>query len=282
MPELPEVESVRRGLVDHVVGRRIDAVETFGDRVVRYAPQGLESITGSSVHQVFRRGKYLWFDFGDSALVAHLGMSGQFRVNSTGLNHVRARFYLSDGCELAFVDQRTFGHLTPNAYVQPDAAGERLPAMVAHIARDLVDPRLDLTELVKRTAAKHSQIKRVLLDQSVVSGIGNIYADEALFQASIHPEVIAADLPSAAIAKLYRCATDVLNRAIAAGGTSFDSLYVNVNGESGYFDRSLEAYGRAGRPCTRCGTALVRTVVGGRSSHFCPKCQRRQRQGIQL
>lgn len=274
MPELPEVESVRTGLIDYVVGTTIEDAQAFGDRVVRYSESGLTGVLGHRVEGIYRRGKYLWFDLGERPLVAHLGMSGQFRLNCAGLKHVRASFSLSNGSELTFIDQRTFGHLTFDEYSDIGCGSERVPKMVAHIARDLVDPLLDQQALVETISGKRSEIKRILLDQTVVSGIGNIYADEALFRARIHPQERAHLLRGESIDLLLESACDVLEEAIRAGGTSFDALYVNVNGESGYFERSLQAYGREGKPCLRCTSPLVRAVVGGRSSHFCPKCQR--------
>ena len=277
MPELPEVESVRLGLVTHTVGRTIVRAESRGARVTRHSPEGLGAVVGAKIGAVARRGKFLWFDLAESALVAHLGMSGQFRVDCEELPHVRARFFLDDGVRLDFIDQRTFGYLAPDRYITTglsrDGRAERIPARVSHIARDLLDPLADREHLVAETLRKRSRIKTVLLDQSVVSGIGNIYADEALFDAEIHPETPACALTAERVDALYDAATAVLERALAAGGTSFDALYVQVNGESGYFDRSLRAYGRSGSPCERCGDTLKKIVVGGRSSTFCPTCQ---------
>ena len=277
MPELPEVESVRRGLATHTVGRTIIGADTFGSRVIRHTPEGLAPVVGKRIAAVERRGKFLWFDLGDTALVAHLGMSGQFRVDSEGLSHVRATMVLDDGARLDFIDQRTFGYLAPDVYMRDSAwPEERIPRRVSHIARDLLDPHLDIDTLVSVTGAKKSQIKRILLDQGVVSGIGNIYADEALFAAQIHPETPANTLTDTQIRALFSAARRVLENALAAGGTSFDALYVHVNGESGYFERSLQAYGRAGSACSRCGTPMERIIVGGRSSVYCPSCQRGQ------
>lgn len=282
VPELPEVESVRRGLEKYLLGRRIDSAESFGERVVRHSPAGLGPVVGRRVTAVRRRGKFLWWELedlapGDLALVAHLGMSGQFRVGESPQKHLRARIVFDDGTRLDFIDQRTFGYLAPDELVTAPGGdlSETVPRRVSHIARDLLDPNLDISHLVSVTHAKRSQIKRVLLNQEVVSGIGNIYADEALFEAAIHPEVLACDLSLTQITALYTAAHHVLEKAVEAGGTSFDSLYVNVNGESGYFARSLQAYGRTGEPCPRCGGPIQRIVVGGRSSHFCPHCQRR-------
>lgn len=300
MPELPEVESIRRGLAEHLTGRRILTAQVFGTRVIRRAPRGLAPVVGRTVRAVVRRGKFLWCDMGeDLALLAHLGMSGQFRIDepsgseSAGgeeraggsdsfggeRRHLRARFALDNGRVLDFVDQRTFGYLAPVAFQAtadgaPGGAGSEravVPAPVAHIARDLLDPHLDETALLEILGTTRRAIKRVLLDQNIVSGIGNIYADEMLYRACIHPEATA--LANRAARELLHAGREVLQAALAAGGTSFDRLYVHVNGESGYFERSLQAYGRAGQPCKRCGTPLQKITLGGRSTTLCPVCQ---------
>lgn len=306
MPELPEVESVRRGLVTHAVGQQIVSAESFGARVSRRSVRELSSVAGATVVGVARRGKFLWFDLepggsddsggsgidgpaacepsagaGYSALVAHLGMSGQFRVDCDGLAHVRARLIFGDGSRLEFIDQRTFGYLAPDDYEETDDGAPGglgidrpvVPHLAAHIARDLLDPGLDRVALAVTMASKRTAIKKLLLDQSVVSGIGNIYADEALYDARIHPFRPANSLSGPEMSRLLVAATQVLERSLAAGGTSFDSLYVQVNGESGYFERSLRAYSRGGMPCQRCGTELFKVMSGGRSSTFCPQCQ---------
>ncbi len=305
MPELPEVESVRRGLIKHAVGQQIVSAESFGARVSRRSVRELSSVAGTTVVNVARRGKFLWFDLetrgsgsdgpaagdtdargqgigpGHTALVAHLGMSGQFRVDCDGLPHVRARLMLGNGSRLEFIDQRTFGYLAPDDYEETDDGAPGglgivrpvVPHLAAHIARDLLDPGLDRVALAVTMASKRTAIKKLLLDQSVVSGIGNIYADEALYDARIHPFRPANSLSGPEMSRLLSAATDVLERSLAAGGTSFDSLYVQINGESGYFERSLRAYGRGGMPCRRCGTEFLKVMSGGRSSTFCPQCQ---------
>lgn len=282
MPELPEVETIRRGLEPIAVGATVVGVEVLSARAVRRAPAGLDPLVGRRIEAVARRGKYLWFDAGGLALVAHLGMSGQFRVGGADNPHRRASFFFDDGVRLDFVDQRTFGHLMPDTFVptddgEPGGQGSvlpRVPRSVAHIARDLLDPAFDLDGVVRRVHAKDSEIKRILLDQSVGSGVGNIYADEALFAARVHPRRLASRMSLGKIRAVYLAAAYVMARAVEVGGTSFDSLYVNVDGASGYFDRVLNVYGRAGESCRVCGTALKREPFMGRSSHFCPVCQR--------
>ncbi len=280
MPELPEVEVVRLGLAAVLPGRTVAAVTVLHPRSVRRQPGGAQDFTAGLVGRVFglpaRRGKFLWVPLDEAdALVAHLGMSGQFRLDTpnTALprnTRVVIRFE-QDGPELRFVDQRIFGGL----WLSPHGADA--PAELAHIAPDLFDPQLDLTRLVARIRRRRSAIKRVLLDQSIVSGIGNIYADEALWRARVHYDTAASSISPLKLRRLLEAARTVMTEALAQGGTSFDALYVNVNGSSGYFSRSLEAYGQAGRPCARCGRGIVREAFTNRSSYFCPRCQPRPR-----
>jgi formamidopyrimidine-DNA glycosylase len=283
VPELPEVEVVRRGLEAHVVGATVADVEVLHPRPLRRdvrGPQGFaDALTGRTVTAARRRGKYLWLPLDDGdALLAHLGMSGQVLVQPAGApdeRHLRVRMPLARatpqagdaGTEMRFVDQRMFGGLLVSA------GGAVLPHEIAHIARDPLDPLLDDEELVRRVRRRSSGIKRQLLDQTLVSGIGNIYADEALWRAGVHGERAGTALRAAQVRELLGHVRDVMGDALAEGGTSFDALYVNVNGESGYFDRSLRAYGRAGLPCGRCATPIRRTAFMNRSSYFCPSCQ---------
>jgi formamidopyrimidine-DNA glycosylase len=281
VPELPEVEVVRRGLAEHVTGRTVRSVELRGARVARRHLAGADDLAGrlagERVLEARRRGKYLWLVLdGGSALVLHLGMSGQLLVCDPGAadqRHLHARFRFADGGpELRFVDQRTFGGL---ALADLTAAG--VPAPVAHIAPDPLEEAFDRYAVVRRVRARESAVKRVLLDQTVVSGIGNIYADEALWRAGVHGERRASTLTGPAVRRLLDAAREVMLEALEAGGTSFDALYVHVNGASGYFDRSLRAYGQAGRPCARCGTPIRREAFMNRSSFSCPRCQPRPR-----
>ena len=281
MPELPEVEVVRRGLDRLVTGRRIASVEVSHPRAVRRHQGDLAAeLAGASFRCASRRGKYLWLPLagqGDRALVAHLGMSGQLLVQPVTAAderhlHVRIRF-VGRGRELRFVDQRTFGGLMLDELV-PDGSGGHLPAQVSHIARDPLDPAFDDAAFSRRLRARRTEIKRALLDQSLVSGIGNIYADEALWRTRIHGRRPTDRLSTGQVRDLLANARAVMSDALAEGGTSFDSLYVNVNGESGYFDRSLSAYGREGEPCPRCGVPIRREAFMNRSSYSCPRCQR--------
>jgi formamidopyrimidine-DNA glycosylase len=281
MPELPEVEVVRRGLVAHVLGARIRAVQVLHPRAVRRQPEGpahFESVlVGRQLTGAGRRGKFLWLstDDPDLVLAAHLGMSGQFRVEEPGVGahrHARVRVDL-DGRRLWFVDQRTFGWLAATGTVL-DRQGVAVPDPVRDIAMDPTEPGFDMRAVARRMREHRVEIKRLLLDQSLVSGIGNIYADEALWAAGIHPRRRADRLTTTAVVSVVAAATAVMAEALAQGGTSFDSLYVNVNGESGYFSRGLAVYGRQDQPCPRCGTPIRRERFMNRSSHFCPTCQR--------
>ena len=281
MPELPEVEVVRRGLEAHVLHRPVAAVEVLHPRPVRRHLAGPDDfvarLTGRTFSDARRRGKYLWLplDTGD-ALLGHLGMSGQMLVQSADAadeRHLRVRFRFADGGpELRFVDQRMFGGLSLAA------GGAELPTEIAHIARDPLDPAFDESAFVARLRRRTAGVKRLLLDQGLVSGVGNIYADEALWLARLHGDRPGNRLRRADVERVLAGARQVMLQALGEGGTSFDALYVNVNGESGYFDRSLQAYGQEGRPCARCGTPIVRTSFMNRSSYFCPTCQPRPRQ----
>ena len=279
MPELPEVEIVRRGLQRHVTGRTVDTVQLLHPRAVRRHLPGPDdfaaAISGRTITGARRRGKYLWLPVGDDAVLAHLGMSGQLLVGDPARplsSHVRARFTFRDGGpDLRFTDQRTFGHLA----IAP--GGAELPAAISHIAPDPLEPGFDLTALTARLRARRTGIKRALLDQSLVSGIGNIYADEALWHSRLHGARPSETLTRGQIIRLFAAVEQVFTDALDAGGTSFDSLYVDVNGQSGYFERSLAVYGRAGQPCRRCGAPVRRDPFMNRSSYSCPTCQPRPR-----
>ncbi|KUI32184.1 5-hydroxymethyluracil DNA glycosylase [Mycobacterium sp. IS-1742] len=281
MPELPEVEVVRRGLDAHVTGKTIAAVRVHHPRAVRRHEAGPADLTarllGTRITGTGRRGKYLWLTLSDgSALVVHLGMSGQMLLGPIRkADHLRIAALLDDGTALSFVDQRTFGGWLLADLVTVD--GTDVPVPVAHVARDPLDPFFDRDAVVKVLRGKHSEIKRQLLDQTVVSGIGNIYADEALWRAKVNGARLASALTRPKLAELLDAAAEVMTEALGQGGTSFDSLYVNVNGESGYFDRSLDAYGREGEPCRRCGAIMRREKFMNRSSFYCPRCQPRPR-----
>ncbi|KQX93780.1 MULTISPECIES: bifunctional DNA-formamidopyrimidine glycosylase/DNA-(apurinic or apyrimidinic site) lyase [Streptomyces] len=285
MPELPEVEVVRRGLERWVAGRTVDEVEVLHPRAVRRhlagGPDFAARLRGMRFGTAMRRGKYLWvpLDEAEASLLGHLGMSGQLLVQPAKTpdeKHLRIRIRFDDslGTELRFVDQRTFGGLSLHENT-PDG----LPDVIAHIARDPLDPYFDDAAFHTALRLRRTTVKRALLDQSLISGVGNIYADEALWRSRLHYERPTATLTRPRTAELLGHVRDVMREALDQGGTSFDSLYVNVNGESGYFDRSLDAYGREDEPCHRCGTPMRRRPWMNRSSYFCPRCQRPPRAG---
>jgi len=275
MPELPEVEVVRLGLERHVLDRGILGVEVLHPRPVRRHAAGSDDfaarLTGRRFTAARRRGKYLWLALDDgNALLGHLGMSGQLLVQPPGApdeRHLRVRFVLDGPLELRFVDQRMFGGLAVSD------GGAVVPPEIAHIARDPLDPEFDDDVFVRRVRRSTSGIKRLLLNQALVSGVGNIYADEGLWLARVHGERAGDRLRAGDVHRVLAACREVMLSALGQGGTSFDALYVNVNGQSGYFDRSLEAYGREGEPCSRCGTPIRRITFMNRSSFFCPVCQ---------
>lgn len=305
MPELPEVEVVRRGVAAHAVGRRIASVQVLHPRAVRRQPGGAaefaERVVGRVLGAARRRGKYLWLELTDGsgadgavadgagadsagagvrgAVLAHLGMSGQLLVqpgDRPDETHLRVRLrFADDGPELRFVDQRTFGGLTAVDVTRVD--DEVLPVPVAHIARDPLEATFDPERVIGALRRRRTGLKRALLDQTLVSGIGNIYADESLWRARLHGGRPTTGVNRPEGRRLLAAAREVMGEALEAGGTSFDALYVDVHGDAGYFDRALAVYGREDRPCPRCGTAIVRSPFMNRSSFWCPTCQRRPR-----
>jgi formamidopyrimidine-DNA glycosylase len=279
MPELPEVETVRAGLAKYVIGKKIFSASTNHPRALKPASIApVSALIGSKILDVKRRGKFLWLSLDRPiCLVVHLGMSGQLLVQPTAVRaqkHMRAQFGLSAGRfgkagnQIRFVDQRTFGWVSVEEYV-----GD-VPRSVSHIALDPFEAKFDLAAAIAKIKKRKSAIKPTLLNQEIISGIGNIYADEALWRSKIHPEIICEDLSKAEIKRVINCAVEVMQQAISAGGTSFDEQYKNVNGESGFFERSLAVYGQEGEPCPRCGSAIARIAFANRSSHLCQRCQR--------
>ena len=304
MPELPEVEVVRAGLAPAVSGAGVASVTVYDERSLRRhdgpSEDFIDRLTGRRMLVPERRGKFLWIPLADSvvgpvetrpantvgeistgsiteALVVHLGMSGQvlLRDQSTDDALTRIRLDLDTGYRLNFVDQRIFGSMAIDTLVPTvDHPDQLVPSQVAHIARDLVDPLFDDRRFLAALKRKNTTIKRALLDQTLVSGIGNIYADESLWGARIHYDQPTASLSRPRAVALLAELRAVLAQALAEGGTSFDNQYLNVNGQSGYFAHSLKASGQQGKPCPRCGTPMVREQFMNRGSHFCPRCQR--------
>lgn len=312
MPELPEVEVVRRGLARWLRGRTVTSVEVLDPRSIRRHALGVEDFTGNleqaTVTDVVRRGKFLWMPLAGPdvvpgslprvALMAHLGMSGQLLMQDPQVpdeKHLKVRLRLSDSDgmpqELRFVDQRIFGglfvtDLVPTPDGGPGGLGEtplpEIAAEASHIARDPLDPSFSFDGFFRKLRSRKTGLKRALLDQGLVSGIGNIYADEALWRAKLHYARPTDTMRRGDAARLMEAVRAVMEDALAAGGTSFDSLYVNVNGASGYFARALNAYGREGQPCSRCAeegrfSVIRREQFMNRSSYTCPVCQPRPR-----
>jgi formamidopyrimidine-DNA glycosylase len=279
VPELPEVETVRRGLHHLISGYRIvDALDLHPRTLKAESIAPLSTLKGARITGTGRRGKFLWITLDRPfVLVAHLGMSGQFLIaqkDRPAAKHVRAQFALKKSLrsrELIFNDQRTFGWLSIEQLT------DGVPSSAAHIALDPFDPNFDYQGTITKFTQRRIRIKTALLNQEIMSGVGNIYADEALWRAKVHPESLTSDLSRKKITAVIDSATLVMQEAIAQGGTSFDDLYIDVNGESGFFDQSLSAYGREDEPCPRCGAPIKRIVFGARSSHFCPRCQRKTR-----
>jgi formamidopyrimidine-DNA glycosylase len=276
VPELPEVETVRRGLHHLINGYRISSADQLHPRALKpesIAP--LNTLMGAKITGTNRRGKFMWLTLDRPyVLVAHLGMSGQFLIhqnNRPRATHIRAQFHLKKPLrrlELVFNDQRTFGWLS----LEETTNG--IPTSAQHIAPDPFDPLFNKEATIKNYLKRKIKIKTALLNQEIMSGVGNIYADETLWRAKVHPEKLTSELTPKKIFSIIDFATEVMQEAIDQGGTSFDDLYINVNGESGFFEQSLAAYGQEDEPCPRCGTPIKRITFGARSSHFCPRCQK--------
>jgi formamidopyrimidine-DNA glycosylase len=288
MPELPEVETVRAGLAEFITGATITDVEIFDARSLKRHRPGpndfVATLVGSKITSVVRRGKFLWMPINASplALVGHLGMSGQMLVRTPDfepdkLTRVILHFTAAGGkkYQMRFVDQRIFGSLALDELISTaDETGESIPTTAAHIARDPLDPYFDVSSVIAKLRKRTAGIKKILLDQQLMSGVGNIYADEALWRAKLHYDQPANSLSLSKTKELINHVTEILAAAVKVGGTSFDEQYKNVNGESGYFEISLNAYGMTGRPCNRCGKPIRRDSWMNRGSHFCPNCQK--------
>jgi formamidopyrimidine-DNA glycosylase len=290
VPELPEVEVVRAGLAPAVTGSVFRSVQVLDTRSLKRhdARRGdfVGLLEGATVLEIKRRGKFLWMPLAHAegagngdALVVHLGMSGQVLLREPSApddRHLRVRIVteMPDGnpVDVRFVDQRIFGSMAVDELVE--GIGGLVPAQAAHIAADPLEAVFDDDAFVVALRKRRTGIKRALLDQGLISGIGNIYADESLWRSRLHYDRPTDALSAATVRELLGHVRDVLGQALTEGGTSFDAQYVNVNGQAGYFEHSLNAYGRHGEACPRCGATLRRDSFMNRGSHFCPICQR--------
>lgn len=286
MPELPEVETVRSGLAAKILGATINDVKVFENRSIRQHDKGKRDfqaqLTGNKILAASRRGKFMWLQLEnqnrDDALIIHLGMSGQVLIHKTKdvEKHARVVFNLTSKqnkvVKMRFVDQRMFGGMFLDSLIETEE-GDLLPSRVTHIARDLFDPYVDDEKIITEIMRRKAGVKSLLLNQSIVSGVGNIYADEALWQTKLHYLTPGSRLKAAQIRLTLDALREIMRKAIAAGGTSFDEQYVRVNGQSGWFEVELNAYGQEGQPCSRCGREIVREAWANRSSHRCPRCQ---------
>lgn len=279
MPELPEVETVRRGLNNLTLNQPIGGVEVLLTRTIAYPPeveQFKQGVTGVTIAQWQRRGKYLLAKLQSTQpagwLGVHLRMTGQLLwlpQDSPLHKHTRVRFLFADNWELRFVDIRTFGKLW---YVPPHLTLQSVVAGLQKLGPEPFADDFSLEYFAQKLTNRHRHIKTLLLDQSIVAGIGNIYADEALFQSGILPNTIAASLTSKQIQDLHRAIIDVLQTSINKGGTTF-SDFLNLLGVSGNYGDAALVYGRKDQPCRVCGTPIEKIKLAGRSSHFCPSCQ---------
>jgi formamidopyrimidine-DNA glycosylase len=281
MPELPEVETVARGLRRTILGRRILSVR-LGKTDFIDDPVALEQhLPGRQIEAVERYGKFMLLrlspvtgvriatvngDAAPAALLVHLGMTGHIAPNPAAQSceeHTHACFLLDDNRELRYTDARRFGRL---AYLSAGPLAEELRAFGA-------DPlEVGVEEFVKQTRSRRARIKALLLDQSFLRGVGNIYADESLWRAKIHPARLGASLKKEQAAALHRVLREILEKAIVLRGSSI-SDFLGADGQPGEYQRHHRAYGREGQGCYRCGALIRRAIVAGRSSYFCPKCQ---------
>jgi len=264
MPELPEVETTVRKLRGWLRGRRIERFRATWPRQVSPSIAGVrKAVVGRKIERLTRRGKYIVFHLDDgSVLLVHLGMSGSLSLDDKDAAHVRAVWELDDGSRLLFSDARKFGRIL----VTKDPG-----KCLCKLGMEPLSKGFSVSAFLKALSSRSRQLKPLLLEQSVVCGLGNIYADESLYRARLHPQTRASSLTPAQVKRLHKAIIDTLRRAIRLSGTSFDWAY-----QGGRMQDELLAYGRAGEPCGRCGSKIVRTLVGQRSTHFCPTCQRRQ------
>ncbi|MDO3408872.1 DNA-formamidopyrimidine glycosylase [Saccharibacillus sp. CPCC 101409] len=281
MPELPEVETVKRTLNKLVAGKTIERVTVSLPRIVRRPDDPAlfaALLEGHTISSIERSGKFLRFNLDGWVIVSHLRMEGRYGVYDSDdpvEKHTHVIFHFTDGTELRYRDVRQFGtmDLLPSG---EEFAGAPLHKLGLEPLAESFTPEA----LGGKLAGKKTRLKTVLLNQEVVAGIGNIYVDETLFRAGLHPERAAGGLTEDELRRLHRCIVDILTEAVAAGGSSVKS-YVNGQGESGSFQDQHRIYGRKGQPCHNCGMPIERIVVGGRGTHYCPQCQKPGEGGTQ-
>lgn len=272
MPELPEVETVRKGLVQLVKGKEISNVIVDWGRIIESpeVDEFIHTLVGQTILDVDRRGKFLIFKLSQNDMISHLRMEGKFEYHSQTddiQKHTHVRFQFTDGTELRYLDVRKFGRLS----LEEKDHGEDYKG-IKKLGPEPILPDFDLEVFKQQLKKKHRAIKPLLLDQTLVTGLGNIYVDEALYQSCIHPEQIASKLTDNEVETLHQSIIDVLATAVEAGGTTIRT-YKNALGDAGNFQVYLSAYGKQGEPCKRCGHTIEKIKVAQRGTHFCPVCQ---------
>jgi formamidopyrimidine-DNA glycosylase len=274
MPELPEVETVRKTLKKLIVNKTIEDITVFWPKIIKNpleVEQFVDALIGETILDVGRRGKFLIIYTGNFALVSHLRMEGRYGLypkEEPFDKHTHVLFHFTDGTELRYRDVRKFG--TMHLYKKGD---EFLTEPLIGLGPEPFSEEFTVEYLAKKIEKTNRKIKTALLDQKVFVGLGNIYVDEALFRSGIHPERLASTLNKKEIAALHREIVATLSEAVKKGGSTIRS-YINSQGDIGMFQLELYAYGRNGEECKRCGTLLEKTTVGGRGTHYCPQCQK--------
>ncbi|GGE17536.1 formamidopyrimidine-DNA glycosylase [Marinithermofilum abyssi] len=273
MPELPEVETVRRTLEKLVIGKTVDRVSVHLPRIVKEPPDPVlfgQLLEGETINEVGRRGKFLKIGFNSWVLVSHLRMEGRYRVvpqEEPVEKHTHVIFHFTDGTELRYKDVRQFGTM----HLYPRGEEEHQPPL-NKLGPEPLSEEFTLELFRQRLAGRRTKIKALLLNQEFLAGLGNIYVDEALYQAGLHPERTVSSLSDDEVKRLFNSIRSTLMKAVEAGGSSVRS-YVDGNGEMGMFQLQIQVYGRKGEPCHRCGEPISRLVVAGRGTHICTRCQ---------
>lgn len=272
MPEMPEVETVRRTLTPLAVGKTIKRVDVWYDKVIVGDVKSFQQqLKGKTIEKIDRYGKYLLFRLGDLTIVSHLRMEGKYRLITADApreKHEHLQFIFTDGSALRYDDVRKFGRLQ-----LVETGTERIVTGIKHLGPEALSPEFTEDYFAKSLKKKTKKIKNLLLDQTVVAGLGNIYVDEVLWQAKINPVAESKDLTKQQVQDLYEAINSTIKEAIKLGGTTVHS-FLNAEGQAGGYQDRLEVYGRAGEDCLRCGGKLVKIKVNGRGTTYCPNCQR--------